>query len=59
MIEKKTLLKNLKEEFEEAKNAKAIINSRIAGWNDRYNARPLGNEKKGKSRYVITTTNYS
>ena len=52
MIDKNTLLRNLKEEFEEAKNAKAIINSKITEWNDRYNAKLLGNEKNGKSKYV-------
>jgi len=52
MIDKKTLLTNLKQEFEDAKNAKAIINANIAEWKDRYDAKPLGNEKKGKSKYV-------
>ena len=52
MIDKKTLLKNLKQEFEDAKNAKAIIDKKIVEWKDRYEAKPLGNEKKGKSQYV-------
>ena len=52
MIDKKTLLNNLQQEFKEAKNAKAVISEKMSEWENRYNAKPLGNEKKGKSKYV-------
>jgi len=52
MIDKKKLLQELKEDYSSAKEAKASPESKIAKWRKYYKAKPLGNEKKGKSKYV-------
>ena len=52
MVDKKTLLKNLQADYEASKNAKTILENNIVKWKKYYNGDPLGNEVKGKSKYV-------
>jgi len=52
MIDKKTLLSNLKQDFEDSKNSKSLLNDKIVKYKKYYNGEPLGNEKEGKSKFV-------
>ena len=52
MIDKKTLINNLKQEYESAKTAKTLIEKKIIDWDKAYDAELLGNEVSGKSQYV-------
>jgi len=52
MIDKKTLLNNIKQDLDDAKNSKTEIENKITKWRKYYNAEPLGNEVDGKSKYI-------
>ncbi|RLA58954.1 MAG: hypothetical protein DRQ78_11235, partial [Epsilonproteobacteria bacterium] len=53
MIEEHLILKDLKENFTDARTAKVQIDKDISKWIDAYNGKLYGNEQKSRSKVVV------